>query len=125
MHTIDCLRSATTGELTLIATGMTTAPIAIDLATGASVTLHPAQINADLASLGVASVISTPTSPPGDVWWADLPIDKDRPEARLAVVVDGVVRNVTARWPVPEPEPVAKPKRRRRNADRQRPVGGR
>jgi hypothetical protein len=113
MHTIDCFRSGSTGELTVICTGMTTAPVAIDLETGTSVTLHPAQVNADLARFGVASVISTPHSSPGDAWWADLPIDKDRTQARLALMIDGVVQNVTARWPEPEPKP--KRKRRRNN----------
>jgi hypothetical protein len=117
------LRSAR--DLTVICAGTANAPVVIDLETGNSVTMHPAQINADMARFGVASVCSTPHGPPGDEWWADLPVGKDRTEARLALVIDGVVRNVTARWSEPAPEPVAKPKRKRRNADQQRPVGGR
>ena len=38
---------------------------------------------------------------------------KDRTEARLALVTDGVVQNFTARWPEPEPEPVTKPEPKR------------
>ena len=57
MQTLDCWRSNSTGELTVICTGMATAPIAIDLETGASVTLHPAWARTELARFGIASVI--------------------------------------------------------------------
>ena len=49
-HTFDCFRSGSTGELTVICTGMTAAPVVIDLETGASVTMHPAQAHIELAS---------------------------------------------------------------------------
>jgi hypothetical protein len=84
----------------------------IDLETGASVTLHPARVNADMARFGIAHVTSA--SNPGDAWWGDLPIGKDRASACLALVIDGVVQNTTVRWPEPEPGPVTKPGRRRK-----------
>jgi hypothetical protein len=115
MHTIDCFRSGSTGELTVICTGMANAPVVTDRETGASVTMYPAWANTELARFGIASVGRAPHSCTGNAWWADLPIDKDRTEARLALVIDGVVQNVTARWP--EPEPVAKPKRKRRKSN--------
>jgi hypothetical protein len=108
MQTIDCMRS--TNELTVICTGILTAPVAIDLETGAGVTLNPAQVNADLARFGIASLSSA--SNPSDAWWGALPMARERTEARLALVIDGVVQKVTARWP--EPEPVPKSKRRRK-----------
>ena len=55
-HTLDCWRMAGTGELTVICTGPSSAPIAIDLETGASVTLHPAWARTELARFGIASV---------------------------------------------------------------------
>jgi hypothetical protein len=117
MHTLDCWRLSN-GELTVLCTGSTTAPIAIDLETGTNVTLHPAQINADMARFGIASVSRGAHGCTGNAWWADLPIGAERTEARLALVVDGVVTNVNARWPEPEPEPepAAKPKRPRKKA---------
>jgi hypothetical protein len=111
--TFDCFRSTTTGELTLICTGMANAPIAIDLTTGISVTMYPAWANTELARFGIASVSRGAHGCKGNAWWADLPIDKDRTEARLALVIDGAVQNVTARWPEPDPEP--KRKRRKSN----------
>ena len=110
---VDCFRMGSTGELTLICTGMANAPIAIDLETGASVTLHPAWARTELARFGIASLSSAPHNCRGNAWWGDLPMSPDRTEARLALVIDGVVQNVTARWPEPEPEP--KPKRRKSN----------
>jgi hypothetical protein len=116
MHSVDCFRTAATGELTLIATGMPDPPIVVDLETGASVTMCPAQVNAELARFGIVSMSRFPQGCKGNAWWGELPTAKDRTEARLALVVDGGVRNVTVRWPEPEPEPepVAQPKRRRR-----------
>jgi hypothetical protein len=115
MHTIDCFRSGSTGELTLICTGMANAPIAIDLTTGISVTMYPAWANTELVRFGVASVSRAPHGCAGDAWWGDLLIGKDRTEARLALVVDGVVQNFTARWPEPDPDPEPKRKRRKSN----------
>mgnify|MGYP003398769761 CR=1 FL=1 len=113
MQTLDCWRSNRTGELTVICTGMATAPIAIDLETGTSVVMCPAWAHTELARFGIASVSSAVHGCTGNAWWADLPIDKDRTEARLALVTDNVVRNFTARWPEPEPEPVTKPEPKR------------
>ena len=123
MQTLDCWRSNSTGELTVICTGMSTAPIAIDLETGASVAMRPAWAHTDLARFGIASVSSAPHSCRGNAWWGDLPIGPDRTEARLALVIDGAVQNFTARWPEPEPEPVTKPepKRARRQGKGQGP----
>jgi hypothetical protein len=64
MHTLDCWRLGN-GELTVLCTGSTTAPIVIDLATGNSVALHPAQVQADLARFGIASVVSAANPPSG------------------------------------------------------------
>ena len=113
-HTLDCFHSASTGQLTVVCTGMAYPPLAIDLETGASVTLHPAWAHTELARFGIASVSAAPYGCTGNAWWGDLPIAKDRTEARLALVTDGVVQNVTARWPEPEPERVATPKRQRK-----------
>jgi hypothetical protein len=115
MPTIDCFRSGSICELTVICTGMTAAPVAIDLETGASVTMQPAWANTELARFGIASVSRAPHGFTGDAWWGGLPIGKDRTEARLALVIDGVEQHVTARWPEPEPEP--KPKRKRRKSN--------
>jgi hypothetical protein len=90
---------------------MTAAPVVIDLETGASVTMHPAQAHTDLVRFGAVSVTDTPHSHTGNAWWGDLPIALDRTGARLVLVIDGVVQNVTARWPEP------KPKRKRRKSN--------
>ena len=114
MQTLDCWRSNSTGELTVICTGMSTAPIAIDLETGASVAMRPAWAHTELARFGIASVSRAVHGCVGNAWWGDLPIAKDRTEARLALVTDNVVRNFTARWPEPEPVTKPEPKRARR-----------
>ena len=76
MPTIDCRRSGSTGELTVIYTGSTNAPVAIDLETGASVTLHPAWAHTELVRFGIGSVASSPHARAGNAWWGDLAVGK-------------------------------------------------
>jgi hypothetical protein len=100
MTTIDVWRSAN-GELTLIMTGMITAPTIVDQGIGARVTLEPAVLEQHALSTTVVSALGRP----GNAWMGTLPLAPDATEARLTIEVDEQRQQGVVRWPTVDSTP--------------------
>jgi hypothetical protein len=97
MTTIDVWRNSN-GELTLVMTGVTTAPTIVDQGTGASVTLEPAVLDHNAFSVTVVSALGRPNN----AWMGTLPLAPDATEAHLSIDVDGQHQQGVVRWPTVE-----------------------